>query len=121
MNHYGKILGAVIGWLVVRHPAGAVLGLVLGHVLDAGWLRANPSSERAESVTAEHYALLGLEPEVSDDALHAAYRKKISEYHPDKVQNAAQEIRDLAEQRARAINQAYELILKQRRAERPRD
>lgn len=119
MNHYGKILGFILGWLALRHPAGAVLGLILGHVLDAGWLRGAGSASKSNEPDDEAYALLGVEPTASDEDLHAAYRKRISEYHPDKVQNAAKEIRELAEQRARSINQAYESILKQRRAGRP--
>jgi hypothetical protein len=38
MRIYGKIFGAVLGWMLMRHPAGAVLGAALGHVFDAGWL-----------------------------------------------------------------------------------
>lgn len=119
MNHYGKILGAIVGWMILKHPLGIVLGLILGHVLDAGWLRGPRQPEQAAPPGPEQYDLLGVVPEVSDEELHAAYRKRISEYHPDKVQNAAKEIRELAEQRARAINQAYESILKLRRAQNP--
>ena len=121
MNHYGKILGAIVGWMILKHPLGVVLGLVLGHALDAGWLRGPQQPGTPAPPGPEQYDLLGVAPEASDDELHAAYRRRISEYHPDKVQNAAKEIRDLAEKRARAINQAYESILKLRKAQRPHD
>ena len=39
----------------------------------------------------------------------------ISDYHPDKVANAAKELRELAEVRAREINAAYETIKQLRR------
>ena len=38
----------------------------------------------------------------------------MSEYHPDRVANAAREIRDMADRRAREINQAYDRIKRQR-------
>jgi DnaJ like chaperone protein len=34
MNWTGKIIGAVLGYLLSRRPAGVLLGLVLGHLLD---------------------------------------------------------------------------------------
>jgi DnaJ-domain-containing protein 1 len=48
------------------------------------------------------------------EAIDAAYRRRMSEYHPDKVANAAPEIKELAERRARDINAAYEEIRKRR-------
>ena len=41
MRWYGKLFGFIAGWLLLRHPAGAVLGLALGHAFDADWFRAN--------------------------------------------------------------------------------
>jgi DnaJ-domain-containing protein 1 len=38
----------------------------------------------------------------------------MSEYHPDRVANAAKEIRELANQRAREINEAYDRIKRER-------
>lgn len=34
MRWLGKLLGVLIGFLLVRHPVGAFVGLVLGHALD---------------------------------------------------------------------------------------
>lgn len=39
--------------------------------------------------------------------IQAAYRKQISLYHPDKVATLGQEIRELAERKAKAIDAAY--------------
>jgi DnaJ-domain-containing protein 1 len=46
------------------------------------------------------------------DDIEQAYRRKISDYHPDKVANAAPELKALAEQRAREINAAYDELKK---------
>ena len=42
--------------------------------------------------------------------VEAAYRRLISQYHPDKVAGAAPELREQAEKRARQINAAYDRI-----------
>lgn len=119
MRVYGKIFGAVLGWMLMRHPAGAVLGAALGHVFDAGWLfpdkPASPSGAKALALDAA-YRTLGLDPSASDEDVERAFRKRISDYHPDKVAGAAQEIRELAESRASEINLAYEAIRKARKA-----
>ena len=41
-------------------------------------------------------------------AITAAYRQRISQYHPDKVSQMGPEIRALAEQKSKEINAAYE-------------
>lgn len=118
MRMYGKIFGAALGWMLMRHPAGAVLGAVLGHVFDAGWLfPGRPGLEPgAKSLELEEaYRTLGVEPVASNEDVERAFRKQISDYHPDKVAGAAKEIRDLAESRASAINRAYETIQKARK------
>jgi DnaJ-domain-containing protein 1 len=121
MRIYGKIFGAVLGWMLLRHPAGAVIGAALGHVFDAGWLFPDkPSAQGGTGVKTialeEAYRTLGVEPAASNEAVERAFRRKISDYHPDKVAGAAEEIRALAETRARDINQAYEAIQKARKA-----
>jgi curved DNA-binding protein CbpA len=42
----------------------------------------------------------------------------MSKYHPDRVVDATNAIRALAEERARAINAAYDTIMRARRAAR---
>ncbi|HEX5755593.1 MAG TPA: DnaJ domain-containing protein [Arenimonas sp.] len=109
MRYYGKLLGFVAGWLVLRHPGGGVLGALVGHAFDADWFFARkPKSDP--------YAVLGVEPQASDHEVEQAYRRLITQYHPDRLQGAADELREQAEQRARELNAAYESIQKQRRA-----
>lgn len=63
------------------------------------------------------YTTLGLQPEVSDDVLKQAYRRLMSEYHPDKLQaRRAPEAEMLrAKEKAQQIQNAYNLIRKHRR------
>ena len=48
----------------------------------------------------------------SIEEIEQAYRRKISDYHPDRVANAAPENPRLADQRAREINAAYDELKK---------
>lgn len=106
MRWYGKLLGFIAGWLLIRHPAGAVLGLVLGHALDADWFRRKAY---------DPYEVLGLTDDASDGEVERAYRRLIAQYHPDRLGGVAPDLREQAEAKAREINAAYERIQKQRR------
>jgi DnaJ-domain-containing protein 1 len=106
---YGKLLGLVAGALLFRpNPLfGAVVGLLIGHAFDADWFRLRRRNDP--------YAELGLTREASDAEVEQAWRRLISQYHPDKLSGAAPELRAQAEQRARAINAAYDRIRTLRR------
>lgn len=69
---------------------------------------------------ADPYRILGVSPDVSDDALKAAYRRLIRENHPDKLiaEGMPAEFVNLATERMAAINAAHDRIQKLR-AQRP--
>jgi DnaJ-domain-containing protein 1 len=114
MNWKGKLIGLLLG-LLTRRPLLILIGLVLGHLYDMGVFAAKPGPAASPAPPAlDPYATLGVDPSASDEEIEQAYRRGMSEYHPDRVQNAAREIRDLAGQRAREINGAYEEIKRQR-------
>ncbi|KLI98585.1 J domain-containing protein [Luteimonas sp. FCS-9] len=98
---YGKLLGFIAGWLLLRHPAGGLIGLIVGHAFDAGWL-----APRAQ----KDHAVFGLAPDASQDQIDQAYRRLISQYHPDRVAGAAPELRAQAEARAAELNAAYDRL-----------
>ena len=60
------------------------------------------------------HVVLGVDEDASKDEIKAAYQKQISQYHPDKVANAAVELKDLAEKRSKEINAAYEALMARR-------
>ena len=60
------------------------------------------------------YAVLGLTPEASEREIKQAYRRLISQHHPDKLGDVPEELKRRAEERAREINAAYEKIREQR-------
>ena len=116
MRWYGKLIGAILGWMLLRHPAGAVLGAALGHAFDAGWFSPRTRPDRPQPpAPAEDYRILGIDEAASDEAIEQAYRRLMAQYHPDRVAGAADEFRELAEQRSRAINAAYDRVRTRRR------
>jgi curved DNA-binding protein CbpA len=46
--------------------------------------------------------------QASDEQIKAAYRSKMKSYHPDRLEGLADELKKLAERRAKQLNQAYE-------------
>ncbi|MGH8147361.1 MAG: co-chaperone DjlA [Rhodanobacteraceae bacterium] len=60
------------------------------------------------------YAVLGVSRENDERTIKRAYRKLISEYHPDRLGNMPEDLRRRAEQRASEINAAWERIQSER-------
>jgi len=60
------------------------------------------------------YAVLGIERSADDRAVKRAYRKLISEHHPDRLGDLPEAMRRQAESRASEINAAYERIKAER-------
>ena len=56
------------------------------------------------------YTALEIEPTASDEEVKKAYRRMAMKYHPDKVANASEQVRQKATEKFRAINEAYEHI-----------
>ena len=56
------------------------------------------------------YAVLGIDRSVDDRAVKRAYRKLISEHHPDRLGDLPEDMRKRAESRASEINAAYDRI-----------
>lgn len=100
---YGKLLGFFAGAALLRpNPLlGALLGLLIGHAFDIDWFKLRRDNP---------YAALGLTAEASEAEVDQAYRRLISQYHPDKLAGAAPELRHQADTRAGEINGAYDRI-----------
>lgn len=58
------------------------------------------------------YSVLGITPEATDEEVKQAYRALARKYHPDNYQNNP--LADLAEEKMKEINEAYEAITKMR-------
>ena len=58
------------------------------------------------------YTVLGVKPDASDEEVKRAYRELARKYHPDNYQNNP--LADLAEEKMKEINEAYDAITKMR-------
>ena len=100
---YGKLLGFFAGAALLRaNPLlGALIGLLIGHAFDSDWFKSPRDNP---------YRVLGLTEEATDAEVDLAYRRLITQYHPDKLTGAAADLRRQAEAKAREINGAYDRI-----------
>jgi hypothetical protein len=55
-------------------------------------------------------ALLGVSQRCAPAELASAYRRKVSQWHPDRLDSMAQELKDYATRRTARINEAYQLL-----------
>jgi DnaJ like chaperone protein len=64
--------------------------------------------------TDSSYRILEAERSASDEELKAAYRKMALKYHPDKVSHLGEDFRKSAEEKFKAVNEAWDKIKKER-------
>jgi len=60
------------------------------------------------------YQVLGVSPNASRQEIRNARKARALEYHPDRVANLGQKLKQVAEEETRMINAAYEMILRKR-------
>lgn len=61
-----------------------------------------------------NYRILGITPNATDDEVRKAYRRMAVQYHPDKVATLGADVQKAAEEKFKAISQAYEAICRER-------
>ncbi len=64
--------------------------------------------------TLSSYTILEIDPSASDTEVKKAYRKMASKYHPDKVSHLGEELKSLAEEKFKSVNDAYQSVKKER-------
>jgi DnaJ like chaperone protein len=106
------IVSVMLDWMSARRKVGFWPSGSTSRSRHEG-TRPNPPAPDQDS-PANWPAILGVPEIASSDEITAAYKRKISEYHPDKVAQMALEIRALAELRSKQINAAFDFAIKQR-------
>ena len=75
--------------------------------------REEPSSQPqapASDRRFDPYEILGIAPSASREAIQAAYKARMNEYHPDKVAHLGEDLQKLAHLKALEIQQAYQQL-----------
>ena len=110
LYHYLVSLGACDGLLQsetdILEVIASYIGLSKAEV-DSIFALFRPSSE-------SNYRILKIEPNATDEEVKKAYRKMAIKYHPDKVATLGEDVQKAAEEKFKAVNQAYEAICKER-------
>ncbi|HLT13075.1 MAG TPA: co-chaperone DjlA [Marinobacter sp.] len=84
----------------------------------AGQAGGSPNYSTGQQLE-DAYKVLGVSPSVSDTELKRAYRKLMSENHPDKLagRGMPESMREMAEERTREISHAYDVIKEARKSD----
>ncbi|MDX9760293.1 MAG: J domain-containing protein [Bacteroidota bacterium] len=67
-----------------------------------------------EKDDAFYYSILGLTPSASEVDIRKAYRRLMSQYHPDRVATLGEDLQRAAAEKAKTINEAYQIIERRR-------
>ena len=77
--------------------------------------RASPgSSQNRRDASDDPYVVLQIAPTATVEEIKSAFRKRMQEYHPDRVASLGIRLRTVAEEEAKRINDAYERLLRKR-------
>jgi hypothetical protein len=105
----GRLLGRIAPEIADKRAH--LLGLLKAGL--APWL-GRPAVEESEEL--DPFALIGVPASAAFDEVHAAWRQKLAEYHPDRFMRAGEKIRHLANTETRRLNAAFQTIARDRAA-----
>ena len=100
-------LAAMRGYAYAAYGAGGGSG-------PQGSYRSGNGQAPRQPAGKDPYAVLGITRDAHEREIKRAYRKLISQHHPDKLGDVPDELKRRAEERAREINAAYERIREER-------
>ena len=92
----------------------AALSAMKGYAAAAGGGFRGARPPPSGPIRIDPYAVLGLDRGANERDIKRAYRKLMSQHHPDKLGDVPEVLRRRAEERAREINAAYERIKSER-------
>lgn len=70
---------------------------------------SNSQFEKKHSLK-DPFEILGIEKDASQEKIKKVYRKMANKYHPDKVAHLGKEFQEIAEERFKEVQKAYEML-----------
>jgi len=115
---FGQAVAAGISYKVLKDIGVSHLGDCYSIGLTALEIRSEENTPRGGSdgeclpPKDEHYyaKILGLTGKLTRTEIKKRYRDIVAKYHPDKVQHLGKEFQEMAEEKAKAINEAYDFF-----------
>lgn len=110
--HEKQIRLLLLGEQELRLKKGTLRSWIQGGYQPGNSLKSSPPPALSEA-----FAILSLTADCTDEELKKCYRKKASEFHPDKIKpkELPPEFIDFANEQLSRINLAYETIVKSRK------
>jgi DnaJ like chaperone protein len=110
------IVRQLCGALGVHERELAAIAAMKGYAYAASGSGQGRAQEapRGNVLGKDPYTVLGLDRSAGHSEIKRAYRKLMSQHHPDKLGDVPDELKRRAEERAREINAAYERIRSER-------
>ena len=111
LYHYLVSLGACDGLLQCEIDVLEVIATYIGlskTEVDSIFAHYRPASNDS------NYKILEITPDATNEEVKKAYRKMAIKYHPDKVATLGADVQKAAEEKFKAISQAYEAICRER-------
>lgn len=108
--HYLVSLGACDGLLQSEIDVLEVIASYIGlskSESDSILAQFRPSND-------SNYRILEITSDATDEEVKKAYRKMAVKYHPDKVATLGEDVQKAAEEKFKAVSQAYEAICRER-------
>jgi DnaJ-domain-containing protein 1 len=107
-DEYNDVLAFLSG--VQDNEYGAEAGAEFGNALRVRLEESYTVGEKLTASTTDLYAVLGVDPSASTDAITAAYRRLAMQFHPDKHPAAREKERHQFEDAMSRINAAYAVL-----------
>lgn len=108
--HYLVSLGASDGLIKEESDLLEIIAKLIGLSkceADSIFAQFRPSND-------SNYKILEITPDATNEEVKKAYRKMAIKYHPDKVATLGADVQKAAEEKFKAISQAYEAICRER-------
>ena len=112
------IVVGVLYWYFIYRPTKMRSEYEKAYYRNVGGRKTQSHQERQQSPQEnkrfsrpDPYEVLGVNRSASKDEIKKAYRKLAGKYHPDKVDHLGEEFKELAEQKFKDIQEAYQELM----------